>query len=73
VLGVILLFEAVALMRLMADMAGSRKDFTVVILVGLMALGLPYGYVIGLVTGTLLAKGLNLRVNSGASRQAAGR
>ncbi len=55
VLGVVLLFESLALMRLVRDMAASKVDFSIVLLVGLIALGLPYGYVIGLVVGTLLA------------------
>jgi MFS superfamily sulfate permease-like transporter len=55
VLGVILLFESLALIRLVRDMAASRTDFTIVLLVGIVAAGLPYGYVIGLVVGTLLA------------------
>lgn len=55
VLGVILLFEALALMKLVRDATTSTPDFTVVLLVGLVAFGLPYGYVIGLVLGTGLA------------------
>ncbi|HUU15097.1 MAG TPA: putative sulfate/molybdate transporter [Terriglobia bacterium] len=55
ILGVILLFESIALIRLVSDMAGSKTDFTIVLLVGIAALGLPYGYVIGLVVGTSLA------------------
>lgn len=42
-------------MRLVRDMASSFADFSVVILVGLMCVGLPYGYVIGLVVGTIVA------------------
>ncbi len=55
VLGVILLFEAVALMKLVGDMFRSATDASIVLLVGLIALGLPYGYVVGLVIGTALA------------------
>jgi MFS superfamily sulfate permease-like transporter len=55
ILGVILLFESIALIKLVRDMAESKTDFTIVLLVGIAALGLPYGYVIGLVVGTLLA------------------
>jgi len=55
VLGVILLFEALALIKLVRDMAVSAADFTIVLLVGLIAFGVPYGYVIGLVIGTALA------------------
>ena len=59
VLGVILAFEALVLMRLVRDMAASKADFTVVLLVGLMCVGLPYGYVIGLIVGTVVAHVLN--------------
>jgi hypothetical protein len=55
ILGVILLFEALALMRLTRDTAGSPADFAIVLLVGLICFGVPYGYVVGLVVGTALA------------------
>lgn len=57
VLGVILLFEALALMRLIRDMVEDRFQLTVVVLVGLSALALPYGFLVGLVGGTLLVYG----------------
>ena len=55
ILGVILLFEALALLSLVRDVAGEPGSFGVALLVGLMAVGLPYGYLWGLVVGTLLA------------------
>jgi xanthine/uracil/vitamin C permease (AzgA family) len=55
VLGVILLFEALALVRLTRDMAVNAADFSVVLLVGLIAFALPYGYVVGLVIGWIVA------------------
>ncbi len=55
ILGVILAFEGLVLMRLVRDMAASIADFAVVLLVGLMCVGLPYGYVLGLVVGTAVA------------------
>jgi len=55
VLGVILLFEALALMKLVRDMMASRADFGIVLLVGLICFGVPYGYVIGLVIGVAFA------------------
>ncbi|HXF06107.1 MAG TPA: putative sulfate/molybdate transporter [Blastocatellia bacterium] len=55
ILGIILLFEALALMRLLTDIAQSRADFTLALLIGLAAAALPYGYVVGLVGGTVLA------------------
>ena len=55
VLGVILLFEALALMGLSRDTVQPVSDFLLVILVGLMAVALPWGYVVALVVGTVLA------------------
>jgi MFS superfamily sulfate permease-like transporter len=55
VLGVILLFEALALMRLVRDMTASTGDFAVVLLTGLIAFGVTYGYVIALIVGWILA------------------
>jgi hypothetical protein len=54
VLGVLLLFEAFALMRLVRDQAGRSTDLAVAVLVALQAALLPYGYVIALVAGTAL-------------------
>jgi len=55
ILGVVLMFEGLALMALIVDMTKSVADFTLVLMVGIMAVSLPYGYVIGLLIGTLLA------------------
>ncbi len=63
VLGVILLFEALALMRLVRDMLASAGDFFIVLLVGLIAFGLPYGYVIGVAIGTVIAYVMPKRVS----------
>lgn len=54
VLGVILLFEAVVLMRLISDQAGDRRHMTVALLVGALAFGLPQGFMIGLIVGTAI-------------------
>jgi hypothetical protein len=54
VLGILLLFEALALMRLIRGEAFEAADFFVVLVVGLIASGVPYGYAIGLVVGTIL-------------------
>jgi hypothetical protein len=54
VLGVLLLFEALALMRLIRGEAGNPSDFFLVLLVGVIAAGVPYGYAIALVLGTCL-------------------
>ena len=55
ILGVLLLFEGLAMMMLVRDLASSKTEFPIVLMVGLMAGGLPYGYVVGLVVGTALA------------------
>ena len=55
ILGVILLFEGINLTGLIRDQVASKADFLLVILIGLMCVGLPYGYVIGLSLGTALA------------------
>lgn len=53
-LGVVLLFEAVALGSLVRDIAGSRRELMIALIVALCALGLPQGYVVGLVVGAAL-------------------
>ena len=61
ILGIILMFEGVALARLTQDLKDSKVDFNVAIITGLMAVSLPYGYLVGLVVGTLLTYWFNLR------------
>jgi hypothetical protein len=55
VLGVILLFESLTLMMLVRDISSSGADFSIALLVALSAGFLPYGFVIGLIVGTVLA------------------
>ncbi len=55
VLGVILLFEGLAMMLLVRDMFSSLRDLTVILLVGVIAVGLPYGYLIGTAVGMIVA------------------
>src|SRR3989449_2668986 len=62
ILGVLLLFEALSLVWLIRDTADSRLDFPIAALVGLIAAGLPYGYLVGMVAGTILVW-LGARVN----------
>lgn len=52
-LGVLLLFEGVALVQLVVRDALDRDEFLVAILVGVIANGLPYGYAAALVLGSL--------------------
>lgn len=54
VLGVLLLFEALSLASLLRDVSAHRADLLVALLVGLLCAGLPYGYLVGLVAGTLV-------------------
>jgi hypothetical protein len=54
ILGVMLAFEGLAMLLLVRDIAGSKADLFIAMLVGLMAVGLPYGYAIGLIVGTAL-------------------
>jgi MFS superfamily sulfate permease-like transporter len=54
ILGVLLLFEALTLATLLRDIAGSRSDLLLALLVGLLCSGLPYGYLVGLLVGTAL-------------------
>jgi xanthine/uracil permease len=55
VLGIILLFEGLALMLLVRDQTAARGDFVIVLLVGLTAVGLPYGYLLGMLAGIGIA------------------
>lgn len=54
VLGVILLFEGLALTLLIKDTAGDKKDFVIALLVGVIAAGLPYGFIISILIGTII-------------------
>jgi hypothetical protein len=54
ILGIMLLFEALALMLLCRDMAYPVADLAVLLVVGLSAFALPYGYVVGLVLGLVV-------------------
>jgi len=54
ILGIILLFEALALMSFIKDITPSRKCLFVSLVVALISFCIPYGYAIGLVAGILL-------------------
>jgi hypothetical protein len=59
ILGVILLFEGLSMMLLVRDTTGSKLDFFIVLIVGVIATGMgTYGYLIALILGTVLAYGL---------------
>lgn len=55
-LGVLLLMEGVAVLALLRDLTDSPREFALAMLLGVVAAGLPYGYLVALVAGTVLAK-----------------
>lgn len=54
ILGVLLLIEGMRMMLLIRDTVEAKTGFSIAVLVGLMASGLPYGYLVGMVAGTSL-------------------
>lgn len=54
ILGVLLLFEGLGLMALIRRVEDPARNLRAVLLIGLIAAGLPYGYLIGLIAGPLL-------------------
>jgi hypothetical protein len=56
VLGVMLLFESIALLQLTRDVLGKKREFTIALITGLAACYLPYGFAVALVLGTALDK-----------------
>ena len=55
VLGVLLFIQGVALMALLRDTVHDRTGMTVALVVGLLAVALPHGFLIGIAAGTALA------------------
>ena len=55
VLGVLLLVEALALLVLLRDLADDASELWLALLVALIASMVPYGYLVGMVVGTVLA------------------
>lgn len=54
ILGVILLFEGFALILLVKDIIVDRNMFLIAVIVSICAIGLPNGYLIGMVVGTTI-------------------
>jgi len=54
-LGVLLLVEGLMLMALVRDLVGDRFSLAVALLVGLIAVSVPYGYGVALVVGSAVA------------------
>jgi len=57
ILGIVLLFEALTLLTFMRDQTSAPRDLWIALLVGVLALTVPQGFVVGLVVGTLLFYG----------------
>lgn len=56
VLGIILLFEGFSLMKLVVDLAEAKFRFSTALLVGMLAFSIPkYGFLIGIVVGTIIS------------------
>ena len=54
ILGVLLFFEGLALLRRVRDAGLARHEWLVTFIVGLCAVSLPYGYLVGLLIGWLV-------------------
>ncbi|MCU1265638.1 MAG: transporter [Acidobacteria bacterium] len=54
ILGVLLAVEGLRIMLLVRDTADKRAEFSIAVLVGLIAASLPYGYLVGMLVGTAL-------------------
>jgi hypothetical protein len=54
ILGVLLLIEGMRIMLLIRDTVDAKGEFAIAVFVGLIAAGLPYGYLVGIVVGTIL-------------------
>ncbi len=54
VLGVLLVIEGLRLMLLLRDTVDLKGEFAIAVLVGLIAAGLPFGYLVGICIGTVL-------------------
>ncbi len=52
ILGVLLAVEGLRIMLLVRDTVEKPAEFSIAVLVGLMAAGLPYGYLVGILVGT---------------------
>jgi hypothetical protein len=56
ILGVLLFFEAAALIGMIRDEAVDARSMFIIVVVGLIAAGVPYGYAIALVVGVGLSR-----------------
>jgi hypothetical protein len=67
-LGVLLAFEALALLSLAQDLAGSNRDWKIALIVAVCAFWLPQGFAVGVVIGILLDHFLPQAEKNGATR-----
>lgn len=54
ILGVLLFFEGFALVQLLRHISASPRELPVALWVGMMIIGLPYGYLVGMVSGVII-------------------
>ena len=54
ILGIILLFESLSLMLLMQDIIFEKKQLFITLMVGIIAINLPYGYAFAMLIGVLV-------------------
>ncbi len=54
ILGVLLFFEGFSLTKLLSHVQSSGKDLAVALWVGIVIIGFPYGFLIGMVSGVLI-------------------
>lgn len=54
ILGTILFFEGLSLILLIKDIVKDKKGFVITVLVGLIAFGITYGFIISIILGTIL-------------------
>jgi hypothetical protein len=62
-LGVLLLVEGVAMLSLLRDLTGASREFGLALCLGVIAAAMPYGYLVAMVLGTVLAR-TNARVTA---------
>jgi MFS superfamily sulfate permease-like transporter len=63
-LGVLLFIEAVTMMSLMKESVAVKHDLFIIFTVGLMILTLPYGYLAGMIFGTLIHRWFSFKLGS---------
>lgn len=57
ILGVVLLFEALTLLSFIRDQSHSARDMAIALIVGVIAMALPQGFLVGLLVGTIVYYG----------------